>query len=157
MNFDWEDFSPKENALYGEELAKGAAHRAVRELFDRRIHEGKKQEEIADKIGKDPAWLSRSIKGPANWTLKTLGALVVALDGKLTIKVGALEDHQQMNPSNYDAYDAIDCELYSKNRFWYPLGCGAARSLCTLEETEITEQNNTSQRSSMFMAVGSAS
>lgn len=108
MNFVWESFSPKENASYGEEKAKGSAHLAVRDLFYRRIREGKKQEEIAAAIGKDPAWLSRTMKGPANWTLKTLGALVIALDGELKIQVSASEDIAVNNLTNFDAYLMID-------------------------------------------------
>lgn len=119
MNFVWEEFSPKENASYGEEQAKGAAHRAVRKLFDRRILEGKNQEKIAESIGKDPAWLSRVIKGPANWTLKTLGALTVALDGDLTIDVRAVEDCRDRALSNYDAYkDSVeDCQINKSMSF----------------------------------------
>lgn len=156
MSFDWEDFSPKENALYGEEIAKGAAHRAVRFLFDRRILEGKKQEEVAASIGKDPAWLSRSIRGPANWTLKTLGALVVALDGDLTIKVDALEDREHTKQTNYDAYDAIDHEVFLINKVRYPVGYKVENPI-VFKETEATKQHNSSHQYSSSLTVGSAS
>lgn len=112
MSFEWEDFSPKENASYGQERAKSTAHLAVRELFYRRIKEGLTQEHIAKEIGKDPAWVSRVIKGPGNWTLKTLGALVVALDGILTIRVTAREDDKTCQHSNADAYFIADTELH---------------------------------------------
>lgn len=108
MHFVWEEFSPKENASYGEELAKSAAHLAVRDLWARRLKSGMTQEQIAASIGKDPAWLSRVMKGPANWTLKTLGALVVALDGKLNIQVEAVEDNKGIMMTNFDAYHAQD-------------------------------------------------
>lgn len=70
------------------------------------------QEHIAEKIGKDPAWVSRVMKGPGNWTLKTLGALVVALDGILTIRVTAREDDKTGLHSNADAYFIADTESY---------------------------------------------
>lgn len=111
MHFVWEEFSPKENASYGEELAKSAAHLAVRELWARRLRDGVTQEQIAASIGKDPAWLSRTMKGPANWTLKSLGALVVALDGKLNIQVEAVEDDTSITTANFNAYDAADTSV----------------------------------------------
>lgn len=66
--------------------------------------EGMSQDEIASSIGKDPAWLSRTIKGPANWTLKTLGALTFALKGELSIEVIPTESMTEKKSCNYDAY-----------------------------------------------------
>jgi hypothetical protein len=54
-------------------------------------------------IGRDTAWVSRSLRGPGNWTLRTLGELVEALNGEIEIKIHALEDSPSTN-SNYHAY-----------------------------------------------------
>ena len=65
------------------------------------------QKDLAAKIGRDPAWISRKLHGPGNWTLRTIGAFVVALNGEIEIKVHALEDPPEIlsnHPSAYEGY-----------------------------------------------------
>lgn len=59
---------------------------------------------MAAKIGKDPAWVSRNMRGPRNWTFKTFGALIEALDGEVEIEAFRKEAPAQA-PSNHRAYD----------------------------------------------------
>jgi hypothetical protein len=76
----------------------------VRLLWERRKEEGWTQKGVAEEIGRDPAWISRSLSAPGNWTLRTIGAFTQALNGEVEIKIVALEDAVDM-PSNFDAYE----------------------------------------------------
>ena len=97
------EFSPSERAQYGEARAKNLAFDAVSELWRRRRAEGMKQRDIADAIGRQPATVSRNLRGPRNFTLRTLGEFVEALNGELEIIVRANED-PLLVPTNYHAY-----------------------------------------------------
>jgi hypothetical protein len=61
------------------------------------------QSQLADALGGDAGWLSRNLRGPGNWTLRTVGRLVDALDGEVEFKVHGLEDPLPAQP-NYHAY-----------------------------------------------------
>jgi hypothetical protein len=61
------------------------------------------QVDLAKTIGRDPAWVSRSLRAPGNWTLRTFGELVEGLNGDIEIIVHANEDATGRQ-SNYDAY-----------------------------------------------------
>ena len=52
---------------------------AVSNLWRRRQSEGMKKKDIAEALGRDPAWVSRSLSGPGNWTLTTFGELTPRL------------------------------------------------------------------------------
>ena len=97
------EFSPRERAQYGEARAKDLAFNAVRELWRRRRAEGMKQIDIAQAIERQPATVSRNLGGPRNFTLRTLGEFVEALNGELEIIVRAVEDPLP-TLSNYHAY-----------------------------------------------------
>jgi hypothetical protein len=84
--------TPKERRDYGAAKARDAAFDAVHELWRRRQDEGWKQARICEALERNPAWVSRTLRGPNNWTLKTVGQLVEALDGEISITVAALED-----------------------------------------------------------------
>jgi hypothetical protein len=66
-----------------------------------------KQTDLAAILGRDEGWVSRSLSGPANWTLRTLGELVSGLGGEVQIFALALEDPPPSR-SNYDAYKELD-------------------------------------------------
>ena len=97
----------KELAAYGVARAKDAAFDAVKNLWERRRGEGMTQRDLAALIGRDPGWLSKCFRGPANWTFRTFGELAVGLGGDPTIIIRALED---IGPggSNYDAWSEFD-------------------------------------------------
>jgi transcriptional regulator with XRE-family HTH domain len=94
---------PKDRANYGYARARDIAFDAVLALWRRRSAAGMKQIDVANAIGRDPAWVSRNLRGPGNWTLRTLGELAEALSGELEISVHALEDPMSNTP-NYHAY-----------------------------------------------------
>jgi hypothetical protein len=91
------------NFDYGFARTRDIAFDAVMRLWDRRKAEGLTKAQLARNIGRDPAWVSRYLRGPGNWTLKTVGAFVVGLNGEVEINAHGLED--PIHPiTNYDAY-----------------------------------------------------
>src|SRR5260370_41094418 len=89
---------------YGAARIRNEAFEQVRLLWDRRKAEGWTQKRLADEIGRDPGWVSRTLSAPGNWTLRTIGAFTQALYGEAEIKIVALEDPID-TLSNYDAYN----------------------------------------------------
>lgn len=92
---------------YGLARVRDVAFDAVQRLWRRRQAEGMNQKQLAARISRDPATVSRNLRAPGNWTLRTFGELVQALNGNVRIIVEAAED---TTPSwgNYDAYDEHD-------------------------------------------------
>ena len=68
------------------------AHHAIYALWLRRRAEGMTMKELADRLERDPAWVSRALAGPKNWTMRTLGELARALGAQVEIRVTATED-----------------------------------------------------------------
>jgi hypothetical protein len=97
---------PRQLADFGFARARDLAFDAIHTLWRRRQAEGMKQTHIVDAIGRDPGWVSRTFRGPGNWTLRTLGELVEALNGELEIIVHAKEDvpERLVNYSAYEGY-----------------------------------------------------
>jgi hypothetical protein len=89
---------------YGTTRIRNEAFEQVQLLWDRRKRAGWTQKRIADLLDRDPAWVSRNLNAPGNWTLRTFGAFTQALDGEVDIKITALEDAVD-TPSNFDAYE----------------------------------------------------
>jgi hypothetical protein len=88
---------------YGFARARDLAFDAVQSLWRRRSNAGMKQTDIARALDREPAWVNRSLRGPGNWTLRTFGELIEALNGEIEIKVYAIEDALAPAP-NYHAY-----------------------------------------------------
>ena len=97
----------RELADFGKARVRDAAFDAVHKLWKRRKAEGITQNDLAKNLDRDPAWVSRQLRGPGNWTLNTFGELVIALRGEAEIEVCALED-QISDRRNYNAYDGYD-------------------------------------------------
>ena len=97
------NLQPREVADYGFARARDIAFDAVSALWRKRRAEGMKQIQLAKSIGRDSGWVSRNLRGPGNWTLRTLGELVEGLDGELTITVYPLESAPSRR-DNYSAY-----------------------------------------------------
>ena len=93
----------RDKADYGFHRARDIAFDAITALWRRREAAGMKQKDIADIIGRDRGWVSKTLRGPGNWTLRTIGELVVALDGELEIRVHAMDDAVQP-AQNFHAY-----------------------------------------------------
>ncbi|MBY5820402.1 hypothetical protein HFN60_32965 [Rhizobium leguminosarum] len=84
--------------------ARDEAFNAVYKLWCKRIEEGVSQKDIAEFLGRDAAWVSRALRGPANWTMRTFGELVEALDGVIEIGIVPVED---LPLDNYDIYEEL--------------------------------------------------
>lgn len=83
------------------EEARLHAYSAVRSVYDQRIREGRTQADIARAAKIAPARFSRLIKGPGNWTLSTLAAVLRALEAELRIEAKTYEDVRRA--TNFDA------------------------------------------------------
>lgn len=103
MTSAFDVLNPKELEAYGFARVRDVAFDAVRALWKRRQAEGMTQKDLAARIGRDPAWVSRYLKGPGNWTLRTFGAFVIALNGEAEIQIFRLEDTVS-DARNSDAY-----------------------------------------------------
>jgi hypothetical protein len=87
----------------GTARVRDKAFDAVRGLWNKRKSEGVKLKDVAERIGADPGWVSKHLRGPGNWTMRTFGALVEGLDGEAEIQVFPMEE-QSLDRSNFDAY-----------------------------------------------------
>jgi hypothetical protein len=103
-NYDPFELHDKDLGRYGYARARDLAFDAVRELWELRCEEGMTQASLATKIGRDPAWLNRNLRGPGNWTLRTLGEFVAALDGILEIRAIPAEKALGASRQNSHAY-----------------------------------------------------
>lgn len=80
---------------------RDSAYDAVCSLWKKRKAEGMTQQDICAFLDRDPAWVSRNLAGPSNWTLRTFGELTEALNGVVSISVLPREE---IAPENYDIY-----------------------------------------------------
>lgn len=99
--FDPASFSREERADLAARFAQQAAHEAIYQLWLRRKEEGWKQKSLGERIGRNVTWISRTLSGPANWTLKSLGEMAEALDAEVEIRVTPREE---IHAPNFDAY-----------------------------------------------------
>lgn len=105
---------------FGFARARHKAFAAVRTLWSKRLKEGWSQADLAERLGRDPAWVSRKLSGPTNWTLRSLGELADAMDGELKISISDLGESDG-HRSNFDAYkiwqsDSIDSGRISSSK-----------------------------------------
>ena len=103
-------------ADYGFARVRDKAFDAVHMLWLKRKSQGVLLKDVAAKIGRDTGWVSKQLKGPGNWTLRTFGELVEALDGEAEIEVFGLEEPLTLK-SNYDAYASHYTEKLVPLRF----------------------------------------
>ena len=81
---------------------RNAVFDSVRRLLERRrIKDGLTRAEVARRLDRDPAWVSRTLSGPGNWTLQTWSDFVFALDGYVQLDVPPREEVPR---GNYDIY-----------------------------------------------------
>jgi hypothetical protein len=100
---DLSDLTPKQLRDFGFARVRDAAFDAVNALWVRRQSEGMTQADLAAAIAADTGWVSRNLRGPGNWTMRTFGAFVEALGGHAEIRVRAAEDQPAVR-LNYHAY-----------------------------------------------------
>ena len=116
--------SNEETRQRGYLKARDEAFNAVYKLWCKRFDQGVSQKDIAEFLGRDPAWVSRALRGPANWTMRTFGELVEALNGVIEIGIVPVEE---LPRDNYDIYE----ELH-----------GSVQKLTPLSESSIQGANN---------------
>ncbi|MEH2477545.1 transcriptional regulator with XRE-family HTH domain [Nitrobacteraceae bacterium AZCC 2146] len=121
--------TPEQRADYGVARAKSIAFEAVLNLWRRRRDQGKTQAELAKSLGRDEGWLSKNLRGPGNWTMKTFGELVEALDGDIEIVVHGNEDtlSTTVNSHAYAGYEPQDRIVLTSRLFSpVPMSTGSA-------------------------------
>lgn len=116
--------SNEETRQRGYLKARDEAFNAVYKLWCKRVEQGVSQKDIAAFLGRDAAWVSRALRGPANWTMRTFGELVEALDGVIDIGIVPVEE---LPRDNYDIYE----ELH-----------GSVQKLTPLSKSSIQGANN---------------
>jgi hypothetical protein len=102
--------TPEQRREYGFLRVRDAAFDAVASLWKRRQDEGMTQSQIATAIDGDEGWVSKNLRGPGNWTMKTFGAFVEALNGEAQISIRAAEDPLPIL-TNYHAYVDYEPEI----------------------------------------------
>jgi len=109
MNFPLElkALEKTELAEYGLAQVRDVAFDAFLRMWRYRQSQGWTQKRLADNIGRDKATVSKYLRGPANWTMRTLGELVQGLEADVQITIEPLEEPSQ-DGANYDAYDEHD-------------------------------------------------
>ncbi|HEY8581196.1 MAG TPA: helix-turn-helix transcriptional regulator [Beijerinckiaceae bacterium] len=69
----------------------------VRAVEDHCARTGDRRKDIAARIGKSQASLSRLLSGPANWSLDTISDLLFAIRAELDVSVAPLDDRPTAN------------------------------------------------------------
>lgn len=98
---DMRPMTREERRDYAIAAAQDAAFDAVAALWRKRKAAGVRKSDLADRLGRDRGWVTRSLSGPGNWTIRTLGELAEALDGDVEIMVIGREEPPR---HNFDAY-----------------------------------------------------
>ena len=96
---------------YGAARIRNAAFAEIIALWRKRKSQGMKQKEFAKRLDRDTGWLSKELRGPGNWRLKTIGAMVEALDGEIEIRVYDINDRALSRENNSIAHSGYDIEL----------------------------------------------
>ncbi len=105
--YSFSQLTPRELSDYRYARIRDVAFDAIKSLWQRRKAEGMKQTDLAQLLDADPATISRNLRGPGNWTLRTISDLTAALRGEVELTVRAAEDLAP-NRLNYDAYAGFD-------------------------------------------------
>lgn len=97
-----DDLNKDEARDLGFARVRDAAFEAVYHLWRKRSDGGLTKGDLAARMGRNRAWVTRALAGPGNWTMRTFGELVGALDGVADIRVTPIED---VIADNFCAYD----------------------------------------------------
>lgn len=116
---------------YGVARLRDQAFDAVQQLWEKRRAAGVTQKTLAETIGRDQGWVSRNLRAPGNWTLRTIAELAQALRGEIEIRVVDLDEPIAI-PSNYDAYASNEPEVWS---------AGNARAIALTNEQPMSTIN----------------
>lgn len=98
---------------YGYARVRDQAFDAVLSLWRKRKAQGMLRKEIAETLNTSESWVSKQFRGPSNWTLRTIGELIEAMDGELEITAFGKEEPAS-DLVNSDAYSGYDDDPPSK-------------------------------------------
>lgn len=101
----------RDRADYGVARLRDQAFDAVQQLWEKRRAAGVTQKALAETIGRDQGWVSRNLRAPGNWTLRTIAELAQALRGEIEMRVVDLDEPIAIR-SNYDAYASSEPEMW---------------------------------------------
>ncbi len=86
------------NIAYYCERLRNRVFEDVVEAFAQEAEAGRiTKASLARKLGKGPEQITRWFSGPSNWTLDTIGTLLLALDAELETNVVFLRDRSPVN------------------------------------------------------------
>lgn len=84
--------------IYHRERLRNRIHECVyRALLVRHEQDGVTRADLAARLGKDKAQISRWLSGPSNWTLDTVSDLLLALNVDLELSTCLTEDRAAQN------------------------------------------------------------
>jgi hypothetical protein len=98
--------TPDERTDYVIARTKDAAFDAVCDLWRKRQSSGMTQSDLASAMDADEGWVSRNLRGPGNWTIRTMARFVAGLNGEVEIIIHDLTDAKH-DFSNFDAYSHL--------------------------------------------------
>lgn len=78
----------------------------TKEITRQMTLKGMTQTQLAKKIGKTPAFVSRALSGDQNLTLKTIASFVAALDSKMEVKILSQESKGLWLQTSWDVQDS---------------------------------------------------
>lgn len=103
---------PVKRLSYFQQRFKNRIFEAVMGHFvERAKTEGLTRKDLAERLGKDPALVSRWLSAPSNWSLDTVSDLLVALDAELEVDVVPFEARARANHRLSGTHD-------SRATFW---------------------------------------
>jgi len=102
---------------YGAALAAGRNRNRVFEVVVKAIvaacqDKGMSRKDLADKIGRKPAQLSKWLSGPSNWTLDTVSDLLYSIDAEIDCEVIFNESRRKSNSYNNNIGMLHDQQLF---------------------------------------------
>ena len=79
-------------------------NRAFEAVYSHFLNVAKKEKltkkALAQRLGKDPAQITRWFSGPGNWTMDTVSDLLLAIGAELEFNIGSLSEPGELSVSN---------------------------------------------------------
>lgn len=83
----------KRDIFYFRQRQRNHVYNAVLDYFEATARTtGINKKSLANKLGKDPAQITRWLSGAGNWELDTISDLLLALNAEMSFAITALED-----------------------------------------------------------------